>query len=114
RVLRPLFRAGPTRDRFAVMVSAAEGQFAGEKTGRHPHTNMAKAALNMLVRTSAAECAADRVFLTAVDPGWFSVQHAAPAAERFAGTGGRVPLPAVDAAARVADPVFAASDGGRP
>lgn len=111
KALRPLFRAGPPRDRFAVMVSAAEGQFAGGKSGRHPHTNMAKAALNMLVRTSAPECAADRVFLTAVDPGWFSVQQPAGAAERLAG---RVPLDAVDAAARVLDPVFAAVAGAPP
>jgi NAD(P)-dependent dehydrogenase (short-subunit alcohol dehydrogenase family) len=114
RALRPLFRRGPARDRFAVMVSAVEGQFASEKNGRHPHTNMAKAALNMMVRTSAAECAADRVFLTAVDPGWFSVQHAAPAAERFTEKGGRVPLDAIDAAARVLDPVFTGIASGRP
>jgi NAD(P)-dependent dehydrogenase (short-subunit alcohol dehydrogenase family) len=114
RELRPLFRAGPPRDRFAVMVSAVEGQFAGEKSGRHPHTNMAKAGLNMLVRTSAAEFAADRVFLTAVDPGWFSVQSAAPAAERFAADGGRIPLDATDAAARILDPVFAGIATGRP
>lgn len=114
RALRPLFRAGPPRDRFAVMVSAVEGQFAGGKSGRHPHTNMAKAALNMLVRTSAPECAADRVFLTAVDPGWFSVQQAAPAAERFAASGGRVPLDAVDAAARILDPVFTGVSGSAP
>ncbi|WP_157469948.1 hypothetical protein [Gemmata sp. SH-PL17] len=68
RALRPLFRAGPPRDRFAVMVSAVEGQLASEKNGRHPHTNMAKARLNMMVRMSAPEFAADRVFLTAVDP----------------------------------------------
>lgn len=114
RELRPLFRAGEPRDRFAVMVSAAEGQFAGEKTGRHPHTNMAKAALNMLVRTSAADFAADRIFLNAVDPGWFSVQAAAPSAGRFAAEGGRVPLDAVDAAARILDPVFAGIETGRP
>jgi NAD(P)-dependent dehydrogenase (short-subunit alcohol dehydrogenase family) len=114
RELRSLLRAGPPRDRFAVMVSAAEGRFAGEKTGRHPHTNMAKAALNMLVRTSAAEFAADRVFLSAVDPGWFSVQAAAPAAERFAEEGGRVPLDATDAAARILDPLFAGIETGRP
>jgi hypothetical protein len=114
RALRPLFRRGPERDRFAVMVSAVEGQFAGEKNGRHPHTNMAKAALNMMVHTSAAECAADRVFLSAVDPGWFSVQQAAPAAERFAEKGGRVPLDAIDAAARVLDPVFTGIATGRP
>ncbi|MDY3555966.1 SDR family NAD(P)-dependent oxidoreductase [Gemmata sp. JC717] len=114
RGLLPLFRAGPARDRFAVMVSAAEGQFAAEKSGRHPHTNMAKAALNMMVRTSAPEFAAERVFLTAVDPGWFSVQSAAPAAERFASNGGRVPLDATDAAARILAPVFDGIESGAP
>lgn len=106
RELRPLFRAGLLRDRFAVIVSAAEGRFSVEKTGRHPHTNMAKAAVNMLVRTSATEFAADRVFLTAVDPGWFSVQSAAPTAGRFAQQGGRIPLDAEEAAARILHPVF--------
>lgn len=114
KALRPLFAAGESRDRFAVMVSAVEGQFAAAKSGRHPHTNMAKAALNMMVRTSAAEFAAERVFLTAVDPGWFSVQAAAPAAARFAADGGRVPLDAADAAARILDPVFAGIASGRP
>jgi NAD(P)-dependent dehydrogenase (short-subunit alcohol dehydrogenase family) len=114
RTLRPLFLAGPPLDRFAVMVSAAEGQFAGEKTGRHPHTNMAKAGLNMMVRTSAAEFATDRVFLTAVDPGWFSVQATAPDAERFSAKGGRIPLDAIDAAARILDPVFTGIETGRP
>jgi NAD(P)-dependent dehydrogenase (short-subunit alcohol dehydrogenase family) len=114
RALRALFRAGPPRDRFAVMVSAAEGQFAADKSGRHPHTNMAKAALNMMVRTSAGELLADRIHLTAVDPGWFSVQQAAPAAARVAASGGRVPLDAEDAAARILDPVFAGIETGKP
>jgi NAD(P)-dependent dehydrogenase (short-subunit alcohol dehydrogenase family) len=114
RALRGLFRNGPARDRFAVMVSAVEGQFAAEKSTRHPHTNMAKAALNMMVRTSAPERAADRVFLTAVDPGWFSVQQAAPAAERLAADGARLPLDAEDAAARILDPVFTGIETGAP
>jgi NAD(P)-dependent dehydrogenase (short-subunit alcohol dehydrogenase family) len=114
RALRGLFRKGPSRDRFAVMVSAVEGQFAAEKSGRHPHTNMAKAALNMMVRTAALELAADRVYLTAVDPGWFSVQQAAPAAERLAADGARVPLDAEDAAARILDPVLTGIETGAP
>jgi NAD(P)-dependent dehydrogenase (short-subunit alcohol dehydrogenase family) len=114
RELRPLFRAGSAGDRFAVMVSAVEGQFASGKSGRHPHTNMAKAALNMMVRTSAPELAGDRVFLTAVDPGWFSVQAAAPAVEQFEAAGGRIPLDAIDAAARILDPVFTGIETGQP
>jgi NAD(P)-dependent dehydrogenase (short-subunit alcohol dehydrogenase family) len=106
RELRPLFRREPG-NKFAVVVSASEGRFAAEKSGQHPHTNMAKAAVNMLVRTSAEEFAADRVYLSAVDPGWFSVQSAAPSAERMHAAGGRLPLDAEDAAARILDPVFA-------
>ncbi len=113
RALLPLFRKAPARDRFAVMVSAVEGQFATAKTGRHPHTNMAKAALNMMVRTSAEEFAAERVFLTAVDPGWFSVQAAMPVAERYA-THGRIPLDAIDAASRILDPVYTGIATGTP
>jgi NAD(P)-dependent dehydrogenase (short-subunit alcohol dehydrogenase family) len=114
RELRPLFRLGPARDRFAVMVSAAEGRFAAARSSRHPHTNMAKASLNMLVRTSAAELAAERVFLTAVDPGWFSIQQAAPRAEALAAAGVQTPLDAVDAAARILAPVFDGITHGAP
>ncbi len=39
-------------------MTAVEGRFAvRNKMADHPHTNMAKAALNMLTRTSAAELA---------------------------------------------------------
>jgi NAD(P)-dependent dehydrogenase (short-subunit alcohol dehydrogenase family) len=41
------------RDRYIVNVSAMEGKFYRYKTPNHPHTNMAKAALNMMTRTSA-------------------------------------------------------------
>jgi NAD(P)-dependent dehydrogenase (short-subunit alcohol dehydrogenase family) len=42
-------------DKFIVNVSAMEGKFYRYKTPNHPHTNMGKAALNMLTRTSAAD-----------------------------------------------------------
>jgi NAD(P)-dependent dehydrogenase (short-subunit alcohol dehydrogenase family) len=106
RELTPLLRAGPSRDRFVVMVSAREGQFSGDGPSRHPHTNMAKAALNMLTRTSAPLYAGWRVHLTSVDPGWISEQRPREAMP--------LPLDAVDAAARVLDPVFAGMRTGRP
>ena len=53
--LRPAMAAATARRKYVVNVSAMEGQFArGYKGPGHPHTNMAKAALNMLTRTSAA------------------------------------------------------------
>ena len=58
--LKPLMLAVPTPDKHIVHVSAMEGQFYRTfKTTRHPHTNMAKAALNMMTRTSAADFAKD-------------------------------------------------------
>eukprot|EP01034_Spumella_vulgaris_P036221 gene36221-44682_t len=56
--LRPVM--GQTEgNKFIINVSAMEGQFYRYKTPHHPHTNMAKAALNMLTRTSAAQFAAE-------------------------------------------------------
>ena len=61
---------------FIVNVSAMEGKFYRHKTPNHPHTNMAKAALNMMTRTSAAELAAShRIFMTAVDTGWINDEN---------------------------------------
>src|SRR5206468_2289654 len=60
--LKPLMLRTPERDKHIVNVSAVEGQFYRNfKTTRHPHTNMAKAALNMLTRTAAADYQADGI-----------------------------------------------------
>lgn len=90
-----------------VLVSAMEGQFYREhKTDRHPHTNMAKAALNMLVRTSAADYVRDGIHLNAVDTGWVTdedpAQLAARKAEEHAFS---PPLDVVDGAARIVAPI---------
>jgi NAD(P)-dependent dehydrogenase (short-subunit alcohol dehydrogenase family) len=69
--LKPLLLRVPTRDKHVVNVSAVEGQFYRKfKTTRHPHTNMAKAALNMMTRTSAADYHADGIHMNSVDTGW--------------------------------------------
>jgi NAD(P)-dependent dehydrogenase (short-subunit alcohol dehydrogenase family) len=114
RELLPVFGAGPPRDRFAVVVSSAEGRFSVAKAPRHPHTNMAKAALNMLVRTVAEDLARQRIYLTAVDPGWVSQEFAEPLARDREASGFAPPLDAVEAAARVLDPVFSALAGSSP
>lgn len=59
----------PPRAKFIVNVSAMEGKFYRHKTANHPHTNMAKAALNMMTRTCAADLAKRGVFMTSVDTG---------------------------------------------
>ena len=69
--LKPLMTRTPERDKHIVNVSAMEGIFSrGTKTDRHPHTNMAKAALNMMTRTSAADYHADGIHMNSVDTGW--------------------------------------------
>ncbi|MCB9690047.1 MAG: SDR family oxidoreductase [Alphaproteobacteria bacterium] len=106
--LKPLFLRAGTRDGHIVNVSAMEGQFYRTmKTDRHPHTNMAKAALNMLTRTSAADYVADGIHMNSVDTGWVTDEDpAAKAEEKREMHGFHPPLDIVDGAARICDPVF--------
>ncbi|XP_066911222.1 uncharacterized protein [Clytia hemisphaerica] len=68
--LKPLLLASPFQRKLIVNVSAMEGQFSNFNKGPyHVHTNMAKAALNMLTRTSAIEFESENIFMTAVDTG---------------------------------------------
>ncbi|MCC6877322.1 MAG: SDR family oxidoreductase [Sandaracinaceae bacterium] len=106
--LKPRRLAVPTPDKHIVNVSAMEGQFYREhKTDRHPHTNMAKAALNMLTRTSAADYVKDGIHMNSVDTGWITDEDPAHLAEakrrehRF-----HPPLDVVDGAARIVAPIF--------
>jgi hypothetical protein len=64
--------------RFIINVSAMEGKFYRYKSANHPHTNAAKAALNMMTRTSAQDYVNASIFMTAVDTGW-SAQQTTPA-----------------------------------
>ncbi|MGX9885250.1 SDR family NAD(P)-dependent oxidoreductase [Streptomyces sp. NPDC002276] len=110
--LLPLLLASPRPRRYVVNVTAVEGRFAvRNKTAGHPHTNMAKAALNMLTRTSAAELAEQGVHMCAVDTGWITDENPAPKKSRMAGAGFRTPLDIVDGAARVYDPIVRGESG---
>ncbi|MFH8382494.1 SDR family oxidoreductase [Kitasatospora sp. NPDC018058] len=110
--LLPLLLASPLPARYIVNVTAVEGRFAvRNKTSRHPHTNMAKAALNMLTRTSAAELATQGVHMCAVDTGWITDENPAPKKTRIAAHGFRTPLDIVDGAARVYDPIVRGEAG---
>jgi NAD(P)-dependent dehydrogenase (short-subunit alcohol dehydrogenase family) len=106
--LKPLMLRTPERDKHIVNVSAVEGQFYRRfKTTRHPHTNMAKAALNMMTRTSAADYYADGIHMNAVDTGWVTDEDPVHVAERkTAEHGFRPPLDIVDGAARIVDPII--------
>ncbi|WP_412540045.1 SDR family oxidoreductase [Longispora sp. K20-0274] len=114
RLLPVLARSAFPR-RYIVNVSAVEGWFAaGRKTERHPHTNMAKAALNMLTRTSAADLAGRGVYLTSVDTGWITDEKPAPAKADTAARGWQPPLDVVDGAARIYDPIVRGEEGRPP
>jgi NAD(P)-dependent dehydrogenase (short-subunit alcohol dehydrogenase family) len=113
--LKPLMLRTPDRDKHIVNVSAVEGQFYRNwKTTRHPHTNMAKAALNMMTRTSATDYQNDGIHMNSVDTGWVTdedpVEIAARKTEeqRF-----HPPLDIVDGAARILDPIIDGINTGK-
>jgi NAD(P)-dependent dehydrogenase (short-subunit alcohol dehydrogenase family) len=112
--LKPLLLRTPERDKHIVNVSAVEGQFYRNfKTTRHPHTNMAKAALNMMTRTSALDYHGDGIHMNAVDTGWVTDEDPTELAarkiveERF-----HPPLDIIDGAARIVDPIISGFNSG--
>ncbi|WP_313915568.1 SDR family oxidoreductase [Tahibacter sp.] len=112
--LKPLMLRTPGRDKHIVNVSAVEGQFYRNfKTTRHPHTNMAKAALNMMTRTAATDYHNDGIHMNSVDTGWVTDEDPVEIAarktieERF-----HPPLDIVDGAARIVDPIIAGINTG--
>ncbi|MHB1173445.1 MAG: SDR family NAD(P)-dependent oxidoreductase [Lacisediminihabitans sp.] len=111
--LRPALAASEARRKYIVNVSAMEGQFGrGYKGPGHPHTNMAKAALNMLTRTSSRELLeTDGILMTSVDTGWITDERPHPTKVRLAEEGFHAPLDLVDGAARVYDPIVRGEDG---
>jgi NAD(P)-dependent dehydrogenase (short-subunit alcohol dehydrogenase family) len=112
--LKELMLRTPGRDKHIVNVSAVEGQFYRRfKTTRHPHTNMAKAALNMMTRTSATDYHNDGIHMNSVDTGWVTDEDPVEIAarktreERF-----HPPLDIVDGAARIVDPIISGINSG--
>ncbi|GEM_PF-848788 len=114
RDLRPLMLQTPDPMRFIVNVTSTEGQFSSlkdplrttQKGPRHPHTNMTKAALNMLTLSGANTDAKVGIFRTAVDPGWASIENGRSVREQWFALGIDSPLTIEDAAARLCDPIF--------
>ena len=97
-----------TGKKHIVNVSAMEGKFHRyTKTDKHPHTNMAKAALNMLTHTSAKDLVKYGIFMNAVDTGWVTDEDpAALSLRKQENHDFQPPLDIVDGAARVCDPFF--------
>lgn len=113
--LVPLMKKDNTGKKHIVNVSAMEGKFLRFKKGeRHPHTNMAKAALNMLTHTSASELADHGIFMNAVDTGWVTDEDPAQLAKKKEDLHDfQPPLDIVDGAARVCDPFFDGINTGK-
>jgi NAD(P)-dependent dehydrogenase (short-subunit alcohol dehydrogenase family) len=103
--LKPLMRRSGDPS-WIINVSSMEGKFRGFKDTTHPHTNMAKAALNQFTHTSAKDYAADRIFMNAVDTGWVTEELPHAIAVHKAKIGFAPPLDEIDGAARCLDPVF--------
>jgi len=93
----------PNKNSYIVNVSAMEGKFDYfGKSSKHPHTNMTKAALNMLTRTCGESFAKVNIFMTSVDTGWCSEMnpHLMYSNKRT------VPLDEFDGVMRVLHPIF--------
>ena len=112
--LKPLMLRTPERDKHIVNVSAVEGQFYRNfKTTRHPHTNMAKAALNMMTRTAATDYHNDGIHMNSVDTGWVTDEDPVEiAARKTAEQRFHPPLDIVDGAARIVDPIISGINTG--
>ena len=113
--LKPLMLRTPECDKHIVNVSAVEGQFYRKfKTTRHPHTNMAKAALNMMTRTAATDYHGDGIHMNSVDTGWVTDEDPVEiAARKLVEQRFHPPLDVVDGAARIADPIISGFNTGQ-
>lgn len=113
--LRDLMTRSPHSQCHIVNVASVEGQFSTDKRrGLHAHTNMAKAALNMLTRSIAEDYAQSNIFVNSVDPGWVSDQFPRSNDEQRAAAIAQLPIDMGDAAARVCDVIFSAENGMAP
>eukprot|EP01061_Rhynchopus_euleeides_P035575 TRINITY_DN59958_c0_g1_i1.p1 TRINITY_DN59958_c0_g1~~TRINITY_DN59958_c0_g1_i1.p1 ORF type:complete len:607 (+),score=293.96 TRINITY_DN59958_c0_g1_i1:123-1823(+) len=109
-MLKPILCARPEgaddEKHFVINVSAMEGQFYRFKSTTHPHTNMAKASLNMMTRTSGRDYAQDRVYMNSVDTGWITDESPYEKQQRRLASQQLCPLDEIDAAARVLDLMY--------
>lgn len=110
-----VMRRENTGKKHIVNVTAMEGKFFRfHKEERHPHTNMAKAALNMLTHTSASDFAKDGIFMNAVDTGWVTDEDPAQiVGQKQQAHDFQPPLDIVDGAARICDPFIDGINSGK-
>ncbi len=113
--LSALMKKENTGKKHIINVSAMEGKFQRfKKEDRHPHTNMAKAALNMMTHTSASGLAKEGIFMNAVDTGWVTDEDPAELSKKKVEVHDfQPPLDIVDGAARVMDPLIDGINTGK-
>jgi NAD(P)-dependent dehydrogenase (short-subunit alcohol dehydrogenase family) len=113
--LADLMKKDETGQKHIINVSAMEGKFHRfHKQSRHPHTNMAKAALNMMTHTAAGDFAKYGIFMNAVDTGWVTDEDPIELATHKEEVHDfQPPLDIVDGAARVLDPLFDGINTGK-
>ena len=112
--LKPLLCKSKCRDKFIINVTSSEGQFSyPNKTPFHPHTNMTKAALNMLTRTSAHSFIKDDIYMNAVDVGWVSTGLVEEKRAKLFKKLHIPPLDPVDSAARIMHPIIDILNGNK-
>lgn len=111
--VRHLMQASPHIYKYIVNVSAMEGKFNKvNKNSFHPHTNMAKASLNMLTRTSAQDFLSDGILMNSVDTGWITDENPDWIKQKNEKKGLIPPLDAKDGASRLCDPIFSSINKG--
>jgi len=98
---------------YIINVSPMEGKFSRAKSTNHPHTNMAKAAMNMITRTSARDFVQDEVYMNSVDTGWVTYENPCEWDAKKQELGLEPPIDEIDGAARILDPVFAGINSGK-
>lgn len=110
--LKSLMKASSFKEKFIVNVTSSEGIFSYDnKTMFHPHTNMTKAALNMMTLTSAKEFEKEQIYMTAVDVGWISTGAKESLRKKQFEQGYVPPLDPVDGAARILHPIVEGING---
>lgn len=109
-----LMKKSPFQHKFIVNVSSMEGRFSKpNKNGFHPHTNMAKAALNMLTRTIAEDYKKIDIYVNSVDTGWITDENPFWIRKKNKTKGVIPPLSCEDGAARVCAPIFTFTEDGK-
>lgn len=97
--LMPMMKKVGSDFSWIINVSSMEGCFNRQKSTSHPHTNMAKASLNMMTRTASGTLIKDHIVLCSVDTGWNNNQ--------MPNSYGTVtPVDCADGAARILDPIY--------